>query len=93
LILDFTDVPILGVSSSLALEKMVLEDLQHQRPVFIAGAAGDVKQRLEKLELLQALPSGHVTETRQEALEKATALLEDGPSSPPDASERATQSV
>ncbi|MCB1800767.1 MAG: SulP family inorganic anion transporter [Gammaproteobacteria bacterium] len=77
LILDFTDVPMLGVSSSLALEQLVLEDLAANRPVFIAGADGDVKQRLEVLGLTGRLPAGHVVATRQEALEAATALLDD----------------
>ncbi|MGB5743682.1 MAG: SulP family inorganic anion transporter [Sedimenticolaceae bacterium] len=82
LILDFTEVPMLGVSSSLALEQMVLEDLEAARPVFIVGAKGEVKTRLATLGLLEALPEDHVTETRQEALEKATALLE-GDTPPP----------
>lgn len=75
LILDFTDVPVLGVSSSLALEKMVLEDLEQGKPVFIVGAEGDVRQRLEKLGLMDALPPDQVTLTRQEALERATLML------------------
>lgn len=76
LIVDFTEVPILGVSSSLAVENMILEDLQQQRPVFIVGAVGDVSERLAKLGLLQRLPAEHVVGTRQEALTEATALLE-----------------
>ena len=75
LIVDFTDVPILGVSSSLAVENIILEDLQQQRPVFIVGAVGDVADRLAKLGLLQRLPAAHVLGTRQEALTQATALL------------------
>jgi len=77
LILDFTNVPVVGVSSSLALENMALEDLAQGRPVFIVGAKGDVRQRLDALQLTDKLPAAHITETRQEALEKATALLED----------------
>ena len=76
LIVDFTKVPILGVSSSLAVENIILEDLQQQRPVFIVGAVGDVAERLTKLGLLQRLPAGHVVDTRQEALTQATTLLE-----------------
>ena len=75
LIVDFTEVPILGVSSSLAVENIILEDLQQQRPVFIVGAVGDVADRLAKLGLLQRLPAAHVLGTRQEALTQATALL------------------
>ena len=76
LIVDFTEVPILGVSSSLAVENIILEDLKQQRPVFIVGAVGNVAERLGRLGLLQRLPAEHVVGTRQEALNRATALLE-----------------
>jgi sulfate permease, SulP family len=56
LILDFSEVPTLGVSSSLALEKMVLEDLDAGRQVLIAGAEGDVRQRLDRLGITARLP-------------------------------------
>jgi sulfate permease, SulP family len=83
LVLDFTDVPALGVSSSLALESMVIEDLDKGKPVFIVGATGDVRGRLSKLGVLTRLPVDHVVDTRQEALEKANTLLgEDSPSTP-----------
>ncbi|MGB0723395.1 MAG: SulP family inorganic anion transporter, partial [Gammaproteobacteria bacterium] len=76
LVMDFTDVPMLGVSSSLALENMVVEDLGAGRPVFIAGARGDVRKRLEKLGLLARLPDDHVVDDRQTALERASELLD-----------------
>jgi SulP family sulfate permease len=79
LIVDFTEVPVLGVSSSLALEKMILEDLENNIPVFIVGAHSDVKERLVKLKLLEKIPEEHIVDTRQEALEKATVLLDDTP--------------
>ena len=60
LIIDFTEVPILGVSSSLALENIIQEDLKQQRPVFIVGAVGDVEERLQKLGVMEQLPPGHV---------------------------------
>jgi SulP family sulfate permease len=79
LIIDFTDVPILGVSSSLALENIILEDIKQQRPVFIVGAAGNVEERLKKLGVMARLPPEHIVETRPEALRRATALLEAKP--------------
>ena len=60
----------------LAVENIILEDLKQQRPVFIVGAVGDVAERLGRLGLLQRLPAEHVVGTRQEALNRATALLE-----------------
>lgn len=79
LILDFSDVPTLGVSSSLALEKMVLEDLDAGRQVLIAGAEGDVRQRLDRLGITARLPAGQVVSSSQEALERAEALLAASP--------------
>lgn len=76
LVMDFTDVPALGVSSSLALEKMILEDLQHGRPVFVVGATGEIMQRLEALGLTAKLSEANITDTLQDALERATALLD-----------------
>ncbi len=77
LVLDFTNAPILGVSSSLVLEKMVIESLSHGRPVYIVGAESDVRKRLEKLGVIARLPADNVTDTRKEALERAAAWLED----------------
>jgi SulP family sulfate permease len=76
LIVDFTDVPVLGVSSSLALENIILEDLEQDRPVYIVGAEGDVKKRLQKLGLLDAVGEARIVTTRQEALESANADLD-----------------
>lgn len=85
LVIDFTEVPVLGVSSSLALENIILEDLKADNPVFIVGATGDVAARLEKLGLLDLVPPAHVVPTRREALALATKLLEDRTSKQRDA--------
>ncbi|MTW22698.1 SulP family inorganic anion transporter [Allochromatium palmeri] len=79
LILDFSEVPTLGVSSSLALEKMVLEDLDAGRQVLIAGAEGDVRQRLDRLGITARLPAEQVVSSSQEALARAEALLATSP--------------
>ncbi|MCB1736558.1 MAG: SulP family inorganic anion transporter [Gammaproteobacteria bacterium] len=82
LIVDFSDVPTLGVSSSLALEKLILDDLGNDLPVFISGANEDVHQRLDKLGVLAKLPAAHIVETRQSALELASELLDSQPKTP-----------
>jgi SulP family sulfate permease len=79
LVLDFTDVPILGVSSSLALEKAILDDIAAGKSVFIAGAEGDVRARLERLGLLEVLPAERVVASKSDALEAAEALLAQKP--------------
>ncbi len=62
LLLDITDVPHLGVTASLAIERMVKEAERQQRIVLVAGASGKVKKRLAQFgienlidERLQAL--------------------------------------
>jgi len=75
LVLDFSDVPMIGVSSSLALEKIVLESLEKGRPVYIVGAQTEVRRRLEKLGVLERLPASNMTRSRKEALELADAWL------------------
>jgi SulP family sulfate permease len=77
LIVDLSDVPSLGVSSSLALEKIVLEDMQEGRPVYLAGLSDSVRSRLGKLGLLQKVPPDHIFATRTEALARASSQLED----------------
>ncbi|MCB1736084.1 MAG: SulP family inorganic anion transporter [Gammaproteobacteria bacterium] len=80
LIIDLTDVPTLGVSTSLVLEKLILDN---RRPVFIVGATGDVRDRLNKLGVLASLPAEHIVESRQTALELASTLLDANPSGRP----------
>ncbi|MDJ1174907.1 SulP family inorganic anion transporter [Roseofilum capinflatum] len=75
LILDLEDVPLLGVTASLAIENMVNETLNQRRWVFVVGATGDVKQRLQRLKLLERIPAEHQPETRGKALEQAMGLL------------------
>ena len=46
LLLDITDVPHLGVTASLAIERMVEEAERNNRRVLVTGARGKVKRRL-----------------------------------------------
>ena len=69
LLLVITDVPHLGVTASLAIERMVQEAAQHDRQVLVAGAAGKVKRRLEMF----GIPS--LVDTRLAALREADQRL------------------
>ena len=69
LLLDITDVPHLGVTASLAIERMVQEAAQYDRQVLVAGAAGKVKRRLEMF----GIPS--LVDTRLAALREADQRL------------------
>lgn len=77
LIIDFHEVPVLGVSSSLALEDMILSDLKAGRPVYIAGASEQIKERLSKLGVLERIQPEHVVDTLEAALRDANRYLEE----------------
>ncbi|MEM6751869.1 MAG: SulP family inorganic anion transporter [Cyanobacteria bacterium P01_C01_bin.38] len=75
LILDLTDVPHMGVTSSLALENAIKEAIDNGRHVFIVGAQGKIKQRLQKLGILNMIPPHHIVMQREEALRLALNLV------------------
>lgn len=75
LILDLQDVPILGVTASLALENAIQEAHEQGRPVFVVGATAQVIGRLEKLGVRRFIPTEQMVETRTEALTLALDLL------------------
>ncbi|MEO1094572.1 MAG: SulP family inorganic anion transporter [Cyanobacteria bacterium J06638_28] len=76
LVLDLQDVPILGVTASLALENAIQEAHEQGRPVFVVGATAQVIGRLEKLGVRRFIPVEQMVETRTEALMRALELLE-----------------
>lgn len=75
LILDLTDVPHIGVTSSLAVENMIKDALDKGRHVFIVGAKGKIKHRLQKLGIFNILPPHHIVMEREEALKQALNLV------------------
>jgi SulP family sulfate permease len=77
LIMDLSDVPHLGVTASLALENAIKEACDKGRHVFIVGAAGKIKRRLEKLGVLDMLPPHHLLMDRKETLKQALLLIND----------------
>ncbi|MGB6166997.1 MAG: SulP family inorganic anion transporter [Geitlerinemataceae cyanobacterium] len=93
LILDLSDVPMLGVTASLAIENAIIEAIDKGRHVFIVGATGSIKRRLEKFGILKRIPAHHLTIDRTEALRQAVALVENNPFSPSNISEGSVSSV
>lgn len=93
LILDLSDVPMLGVTASLALENAIIEAIDKGRHVFIVGATGSIKRRLEKFGILERIPPHHLTIDRTEALRQAVALVENNPFRPSNISEGSIPSV
>ncbi|WP_413745699.1 SulP family inorganic anion transporter [Synechococcus sp. MIT S9507] len=65
LLLDITEVPHLGITASLAIERMSNEAKRHRRTVIVTGASGKVKQRLAQFGVI------HLIDDRFEALKVA----------------------
>ncbi|OKH20959.1 sodium-independent anion transporter [Hydrococcus rivularis NIES-593] len=76
LIVDLSDVPMLGVTASLAIENAIKDACDKGLKVFVVGAAGKVKRRLERLGLFDLIPHHHLLMDRTEALQQAVALVE-----------------
>ena len=76
LILDLSDVPLLGVTASLAIENMVKDAYQKNHQVFLVGATGKVKKRLQNMKLLRLLPPERCFEERLFAIQEAIAYME-----------------
>jgi SulP family sulfate permease len=75
LIIDFTEVPVLGVSSSLALEQVILDDIRAKRCVYVVGASPQVQERLTNLGVMKKLSNKNIIPTREEALIKINETL------------------
>ncbi|NEO97608.1 MAG: SulP family inorganic anion transporter [Symploca sp. SIO2E9] len=75
LIVDLSDVPKLGVTSSLALENAIKEACEKGRQVFIVGATGSIKRRLQRFGILDLIPTNNLLMDRLQALKQAVALV------------------
>ncbi len=71
LVLDLSEVPILGVTSALALENAIKEALEKDRQVFLVGVGGQTEKRLRKLGILDSIPPQNLLGDRLEALRQA----------------------
>ena len=75
LILDMSDVPYIGVTASLAIENIVKEACGKRREVFLVGASGGVKARLNRLQIWERLPERNRETNRLEALRQGIKLV------------------
>jgi len=75
LIVDLGEVPILGVTSSLAIENAIKEAIEAGRQVIVLGATGKVKRRLEKLGIAGLIPGHHWMGDRLTALQEGLAMV------------------
>ncbi len=76
LVVDFTDVPVIGVSSSLAIEQMVFDDLDAGKPVYFVGMVSSVRERMDRLGILERIHPDHIYAEREACLKDASAYLE-----------------
>lgn len=81
LIVDLTQVPFLGVTSSLALENAIQEAVDNGHEVFIVGATGKVRTRLEKLGITGLIPESHWMSDRLSALQEGLNIVREKQSS------------
>ena len=71
LVLDLSEVPILGVTSSLALENAIEEAVEKGRQVFIVGVSGQAEKRLRKMGVMARIPQENIVSDRTTALRQA----------------------
>ena len=76
LVLDLSDVPILGVTSSLALENAITEAVEKGRQVFIVGVGGQAEKRLKKMGVMARIPQENIVRDRATALRQAVDYVE-----------------
>ncbi len=70
-VFDLSKVSHLGVTAALAVENAVEEAIEVGRQVFVVGASGTTRRRLEKLGLFNKLPTERTEIGRREALRTA----------------------
>lgn len=75
LIVDLGEVPVLGVTSSLAIENAIQEAIDAGRQVIVVGATGKVKSRLEKLGIAGLIPGHHWMGDRLTALQEGLTMV------------------
>ncbi|MBF2056681.1 MAG: SulP family inorganic anion transporter [Cyanobacterium sp. T60_A2020_053] len=75
ILVDLSEVPVLGVTSSLAIENAIHEAIDLGRDVIVVGATGKVKSRLEKLGIAGLIPAHHWMGDRLTALQEGLALV------------------
>ncbi|EAW35680.1 SulP family inorganic anion transporter [Lyngbya sp. PCC 8106] len=75
LIIDLNHVPLLGVTATLALEKMIDSAYNKSIDIYIVGGEDKVKTRLQRFNILDRLPQQNRVATRVAALRRALASI------------------
>ncbi|MBE9117080.1 SulP family inorganic anion transporter [Lusitaniella coriacea LEGE 07157] len=77
LVLDLSEVPILGVTSSLALENAIKEAIEKDRQVFLVGISGQAEKRLRKMGVMERIPDENIMRDRVTALRQAVNYVDE----------------
>jgi len=75
LVMDLSDVPLLGVTASLAIENAIRDAHDKGLEVYIVGASEKIQRRLQKLGLFDLVNPEHILRDRTEALRQAVDLV------------------
>jgi SulP family sulfate permease len=75
LVMDLSDVPLLGVTASLAIENAIRDAHDKGLQVYIVGASEKIQRRLQKLGLFDLVTPDHILSDRTEALRQAVDLV------------------
>ena len=75
LVMDLTDVPMLGVTASLAIENAIRDAQDKGLQIYIVGASEKIQARLQKLGLFDLITAEHIMSDRTEALRHAVNLV------------------
>jgi SulP family sulfate permease len=71
LVMDLSDVPLLGVTASLAIENAIRDAYDKGLQIYVVGASTKIQNRLERLGLFELIKPEHILDNRTEALRQA----------------------
>jgi SulP family sulfate permease len=77
MLLDLTTVPTIDFTTARAIEDIVLDTKSAGRHIFLVGARPSVSGMLEKQQILRHFDTGHLYQSRLDALHHAKRILEE----------------
>jgi len=76
LVMDLSDVPLLGVTASLAIENAIRDAHDRGLQIYIVGASEKIQRRLQRLGLMDLILAEHLIDDRTTALKAAVASVQ-----------------
>ncbi|XGV88851.1 MAG: SulP family inorganic anion transporter [Limnothrix sp. BL-A-16] len=76
LVMDLSDVPLLGVTASLAIENAIRDAHDRGLQIYIVGASEKIQRRLQRLGLMDLVLAEHLIDDRTAALKAAVASVQ-----------------